>query len=211
MGRAFRVSVRFAILYAVLLAAVAVSPLAGPMSEIVATTAAHVLTACTSRPVVSSVVDGSIGLAIVPEDGRQPAWAAVDALGHTINVPLFIAIVVAMGTARAGTRLSYQGLGLCGLVLLGLVGLDGAVVGFEGWGRWPAGIRPPANACYEVLGTLAVLHGTGGVFVAPAFIGAFCAMVLVRPPSHAVRARSRRNDPCPCGSGLKVKRCCGRA
>ena len=29
------------------------------------------------------------------------------------------------------------------------------------------------------------------------------------PPSDS-RQQARRNDPCPCGSGLKFKRCCGR-
>ncbi|MFH1688932.1 MAG: SEC-C metal-binding domain-containing protein [Candidatus Eisenbacteria bacterium] len=32
------------------------------------------------------------------------------------------------------------------------------------------------------------------------------------PPSQPSRAPSRvgRNEPCPCGSGKKRKRCCGR-
>jgi hypothetical protein len=28
------------------------------------------------------------------------------------------------------------------------------------------------------------------------------------PAGHTTRAKVRRNDPCPCGSGRKYKRCC---
>ena len=33
------------------------------------------------------------------------------------------------------------------------------------------------------------------------------------PPTEPIRSEVRpdRNDPCPCGSGKKYKRCCGRA
>ncbi len=34
---------------------------------------------------------------------------------------------------------------------------------------------------------------------------------LLNPPVPVrVEAKPRRNDPCPCGSGKKYKRCCGR-
>jgi len=32
-----------------------------------------------------------------------------------------------------------------------------------------------------------------------------------RPPPFPRRSKVGRNDPCPCGSGKKYKRCCGRA
>jgi len=32
-----------------------------------------------------------------------------------------------------------------------------------------------------------------------------------RPPERSTVSRPSRNDPCPCGSGKKYKRCCGRA
>lgn|ERR1035438_6219145 len=38
------------------------------------------------------------------------------------------------------------------------------------------------------------------------FGGTYCD---VAPPEEA-RSKVSRNDPCPCGSGLKFKRCCGR-
>ena len=31
-----------------------------------------------------------------------------------------------------------------------------------------------------------------------------------RPNQAAKKAKIGRNDPCPCGSGLKYKKCCGR-
>jgi uncharacterized protein len=31
----------------------------------------------------------------------------------------------------------------------------------------------------------------------------------LRPPAPMRHAKTRRNDPCPCGSGKKYKRCCG--
>ena len=34
---------------------------------------------------------------------------------------------------------------------------------------------------------------------------------LLNPPTvRKVEPKVRRNDPCPCGSGLKYKHCCGR-
>jgi uncharacterized protein YecA (UPF0149 family) len=36
-------------------------------------------------------------------------------------------------------------------------------------------------------------------------------MQQLRDEAATVRASAGRNDPCPCGSGLKFKKCCGRA
>jgi SWIM/SEC-C metal-binding protein len=34
---------------------------------------------------------------------------------------------------------------------------------------------------------------------------------LLNPPAPVrAEAKPKRNDPCPCGSGKKYKRCCGR-
>ncbi len=33
---------------------------------------------------------------------------------------------------------------------------------------------------------------------------------LPQPPSVTTRPSAGRNDPCPCGSGQKYKRCCGK-
>ena len=34
---------------------------------------------------------------------------------------------------------------------------------------------------------------------------------LLNPPTvHLAEPKIRRNDPCPCGSGLKYKHCCGK-
>ena len=33
---------------------------------------------------------------------------------------------------------------------------------------------------------------------------------VMGPPQRRVEARVGRNDPCPCGSGKKFKKCCGR-
>jgi len=35
-------------------------------------------------------------------------------------------------------------------------------------------------------------------------------MLLDRPKPVAARQKVGRNDPCPCGSGRKHKKCCGR-
>lgn len=32
----------------------------------------------------------------------------------------------------------------------------------------------------------------------------------VKPTPHRAAAKVGRNDPCPCGSGLKYKKCCGK-
>jgi hypothetical protein len=36
-------------------------------------------------------------------------------------------------------------------------------------------------------------------------------MALDQPQHHVKPSKTGRNDPCPCGSGTKYKRCCGRA
>lgn len=36
-----------------------------------------------------------------------------------------------------------------------------------------------------------------------------CAKGIVKPYIRS-EAKIRRNDPCPCGSGLKYKHCCGK-
>jgi uncharacterized protein len=36
-------------------------------------------------------------------------------------------------------------------------------------------------------------------------------MQELRAEDVASRPKAARNDPCPCGSGLKYKKCCGKA
>ena len=67
----------------------------------------------------------------------------------------------------------------------------------------------PFTPAYHVLSVFGV-WSLGGLFVAPIFIGAILAFTfLVDPSQAAVGGAVGRNDPCPCGSGLKYKRCCG--
>lgn len=47
-----------------------------------------------------------------------------------------------------------------------------------------------------------------GFFALLLYFGAI-ALVWGRPERRVLDAGIGRNDPCPCGSGLKVKRCCG--
>ncbi|HWQ68876.1 MAG TPA: SEC-C metal-binding domain-containing protein [Patescibacteria group bacterium] len=35
------------------------------------------------------------------------------------------------------------------------------------------------------------------------------ALVWGRPEPESLKGSVGRNEPCPCGSGLKAKRCCG--
>lgn len=36
------------------------------------------------------------------------------------------------------------------------------------------------------------------------------AKIRFAPPAPKSRVKAGRNEPCPCGSGKKFKRCCGR-
>ncbi|MBI4516144.1 MAG: SEC-C domain-containing protein [Deltaproteobacteria bacterium] len=69
----------------------------------------------------------------------------------------------------------------------------------------------PFNRAYQALAVLGIYHATGGagLFAAPVFVGALAALTLGKagPP---LSQQPGRNDPCPCGSGLKSKRCCRR-
>ena len=47
-----------------------------------------------------------------------------------------------------------------------------------------------------------------GFFVLAIYLG-LVAMTWGRPAPGIAAGRVGRNDPCPCGSGLKAKRCCG--
>jgi hypothetical protein len=151
---------------------------------------------------------GMIGLTTRTGAGSGSRTAEVETFNYIRNVPLFWAALVAAARVRRGR-----------MVVVGLVGslalllLDGLVVASAA-GEALANVSSPQpihlNAGYQVLAVLAVLHTTGGVFVAPVLIGALAGLVLLGEPRPAASAAAGRNQPCPCGSGLKFKRCCGR-
>ena len=56
--------------------------------------------------------------------------------------------------------------------------------------------------------------GEGEAHVVDAAIELRCELAGVEeepPPPPAVSSKVGRNDPCPCGSGKKYKKCCGAA
>jgi hypothetical protein len=120
-------------------------------------------------------------------------------LNQIRNVPLFWAIVVAMAGVRGGRMLALLAVGTVALILL-----DGIITAGDAW----ISLDVPPNGIYPLIAAVNALHNTGGMFVAPTFIGAAAALSL-RAPDAAETRHARPNDPCPCGSGAKYKRCCG--
>src|SRR5262245_4096858 len=134
--------------------------------------------------------------------------AEVETFKYIRNVPLFWAALAAAARVRRGRMFL---LGLAGSLALLL--LDGLVVASAA-GEALADVSSPQpihlNAGYQVLAVLAVLHTTGGIFIAPVFLGALAGIALLGEAPPAPAAGVGRNEPCPCGSGRKFKRCCGR-
>ena len=125
------------------------------------------------------------------------------------NLFLFAALVLAWPGLAGRVRLWALGLGGVAIFALDVLIVMSVV--------WKADRLYLANAHPEISsGMLAhaahvvgALHPTGGFFMLPVFL---FGLTLVAAPGLAgreVAARAGRNEPCPCGSGRKFKRCCG--
>ena len=71
----------------------------------------------------------------------------------------------------------------------------------------PPGESPVPHTLFQWLYTFLVVVGPG--LFALLVYWALIAFTWGRPDGSATGAVVGRNDPCPCGSGLKAKRCCG--
>jgi hypothetical protein len=70
----------------------------------------------------------------------------------------------------------------------------------------PAGYSPFMRALFEWLYGFFAVVGPG--FFALLLYCGCLAFTWGGPRGQVTGAAVRRNDPCPCGSGLKAKRCC---
>ncbi len=115
---------------------------------------------------------------------------------------MFLAIVLAATGTFRGRLFAVLGFGLLGVILL-----NGLVAAAHAWATMPGAV--PFTPAYHVLSVFGV-WSLGGIFVAPVFIGAILALTFLGDPMQQPGGGAvARNDPCPCGSGLKYKRCCG--
>lgn len=186
-------SLRFLALYVAFLAVFLVPPVLHVASGAVAWVGALVLRACWGAPAAWSLTDAGIML------GSPSQWLEMDALTQVRNLPLFWAIVLAVARVRRMPMLLVLTVGSAALVLL-----DGIIIAGDVW----TALDVPANRAFPVVGAFNAFHNTGGMSVAPTFIGALIALTILNQHA-AVLGGARRNDACPCGSGQKLKRCCG--
>ena len=141
----------------------------------------------------------------------QPLWVAEANYG----VPLLVALILATPgwTWRRRGRALAWGLGLLTLsqvafVLVTVVATQQSpVMGPEGPVR-PAGFSPIKQPVFYALYYFFELMGRG-FFALLIYLGLIAVGWRAPAAGGAVPARAiGRNDPCPCGSGLKYKRCC---
>jgi hypothetical protein len=200
-------SLRFLALYALLLGIFALPPLQHAAGSILGALAARILQLCSGGEVYWSLTAGGIHFTVLAgEPGEMPVsrWLEMPILEHVRNVPLFVAIVLAAAKVRRKKFLLVLGAGTLGLIII-----DSLIAAAEAW-EYVSG-TVPFNGAYEVLALFRVYHVTGaaGMFAAPVFIGALCALALLRDEGGPAAKSVKRNDPCPCGSGRKWKQCCG--
>ena len=200
-------SLRFLLLYAVLQAAFAFTPVGGIANRLVGSAAARTLSVCLDRTVEWDVKGNDIQIKVPVQIGTGWKSAVADLRDgwYTRNIPMFIAIVFA-ATRRFNKRL----LTVLGFGVLAIIILDGFVGAAHAWSTISGVV--PLTPAYHVLSVFGV-WSLGGIFAAPVFVGALLAFTLLGNPlkEFSGGAGPGRNEPCPCGSGLKYKRCCGAA
>jgi hypothetical protein len=143
-----------------------------------------------------------------PRDRVDTLWAASASFG----VPLFVALVLA--TPGWNGRRRARGLA-AGLVVLTLTQVLVVVVTNEFWQQSP--VLSPAGRVLYVPETAPIRRQIVSALYNFAEImsrGFFALLVyfalLAWPETSRVQAHARPNEPCPCGSGRKFKRCCAR-
>lgn len=141
-------------------------------------------------------------------DRVYTVWAA----SANFGVPVFVALVLA--TPGWSGRRRARGLA-GGLVVLTLTQVATMVVTSEFWQQAP--VPSPDGQVLYLPGhsplrwqTVSALYNfveimSRGFF---AFLVYFALLALRETPRE--RARARPNEPCPCGSGRKFKRCCAQ-
>lgn len=70
------------------------------------------------------------------------------------------------------------------------------------------GIVIPEDSLHHVMSQLAEIHNTSRLWINKGYTPNELTKLLGVGPNATVKIR--RNDPCPCGSGKKYKKCCGK-
>jgi hypothetical protein len=154
------------------------------------------------RPVVFPGTAGS-------RDVVYTVWLGAGAFG----LPVFAALVFV--TPGWSWRMRARALGW-GLAFLTATQIVTLAVNIEFWQQMPArgplgqivylpGHAPGRLRTFSALAYFLEIMGRG-FFV----LAAYVAVLGLREPRRAPSPRTGRNEPCPCGSGRKFKRCCRR-
>jgi len=199
-------SARFLLLYALLQSVFMFTPVGDLANRFVASAIAGTLSVCmdVERGVMWEVEGRDIYIKIPVRAGSswKLAQAELREGWYTRNIPMFLAIVLAASRTFRGRLFAILGFGTLGVILL-----DGLVGAAHAWATMPGAV--PFTPAYHVLSVFGV-WSLGGIFVAPIFVGAILALTFLGDPTKPAAAGPvGRNDPCPCGSGRKYKRCCG--
>ncbi len=206
MTRVLWFGARFLVLYALLQSAFMFTPLGELANRMVASAAAGTLSVCmdVERGVMWEVDGRDIRIQVPVRAGAGWKLAVADLREgwYTRTIPMFLAIVLAATHTFRRRLYAVLGFGTLGVILL-----DGLVGAAHAWATMPGAV--PFTPAYHVLSVFGV-WSLGGFFMAPIFIGAILAFTFLGDPVQAAAGGPvGRNDPCPCGSGLKYKRCCG--
>jgi hypothetical protein len=125
------------------------------------------------------------------------------------NLFLFVARVLASPGVPRRRRFEALGIGLAMIFLLDTLVVMGDI--WQGDRSSFPGTRPEvwSGPFAHVLHVISALHPTGGIFMLPVFVWGLA--LLARPlfVTPSPEGRVGRNEPCPCGSGRKHKKCCG--
>jgi len=197
-------SLRFLLLYALLQTLFMFTPVGGLANRLVGSASAQTLRVCMNRQVMWGVEGNDIHIKVPVQSnaGWKMARASLREGWYTRNIPMFLAIVLAATRTFRGRLFAVLGLGL-----LGVIALDGLVGAAHAWATMSKVV--PFTPAYHVLSVFGV-WSLGGLFVAPIFVAAVLALsFLGAQPGLRPAGSTGRNEPCPCGSGLKYKRCCG--
>jgi len=197
MKRAAAYSLRFLLIWAVLAPLFALTPAREVAERSMLRVASGVLSVGIGSRVRPTEHQGEPALQL----GRQRVRVVGEESLHvqSRNIPVVLAILLA---AAPGWSLRWAG--IAGATLLGVLVLDGWIIAGTVWPGWPRGEGP----LYHVLGILAQLK-FGGWSMAPVFLVALALWVAPMRAGIPIEGKLGRNERCPCGSGLKYKRCCG--
>ncbi|MFQ5515092.1 MAG: YecA family protein [Myxococcota bacterium] len=202
--RALLFSLRFLVLYAILQGAFAYTPLGLVSAHIVASIGAPVLQLGSGKAVSWAIEERKILIRarFRNESGWKQATARLGVNWYTRSIPLFLALWLASLPPFTRRSLAFAGVGTLLMTIL-----EGLIVASHAWAGMHGAL--PYNAFGYLLSVIGVWT-LGGFSVAPLFVAALLVLRLAGSSRAGPEPARGRNAPCPCGSGLKYKRCCGR-